>query len=298
MTTILVVDDCPIDRHLVGAILTKVDGAELVFAEDGRQALDRLDETPVDLVLTDLLMPGLDGLGLVEAVRQRLPDVPVILMTAHGNESIALEALARGAASYIPKAQLAERLQETVAQVLARAAADRTRQRLLECQTHFECDFLLHTDPDLVPLLVDFIQRTLAEMQYGDAAERVQIGVAIEEAVVNALVHGNLEISGDEVRRTRSGGRDPALATLLAERRREPRLRDRPIRFTASIGPDGCRFVVRDGGDGFDAQGVAQRDAAENFGSGVDRGLVLMRTLMDEVRYNSEGNEVTLVKHR
>ncbi len=68
-----------------------------------------------DLVITDLMMPETNGLELVAAVRQLYPQVPVILMTAYGNESIAVEALERGAASYVPKSQQADRLSDTVA---------------------------------------------------------------------------------------------------------------------------------------------------------------------------------------
>ena len=60
------------------------------------------------LVLTDLIMPEMNGLELVKAIREHHPFVPVILMTSKGNEEIAVQALQGGAASYVPKSQLAE----------------------------------------------------------------------------------------------------------------------------------------------------------------------------------------------
>ncbi len=78
-------------------------------------------------------MPELDGLELVGAVRSRFPLVPVILMTAYGSEEIAVRALRRGAASYVPKSRLALELLDTVDSVLHMSRADRFHDRLAEC---------------------------------------------------------------------------------------------------------------------------------------------------------------------
>src|SRR6202008_3824555 len=95
-------------------------------------ALARMEEARPDLVLTDMQMPELDGLELVEAVRARFPEVPVILMTAHGSEELAVNALQRGAASYVPKRSLAHDLVSTVGAVLELAKARRASLRVYE----------------------------------------------------------------------------------------------------------------------------------------------------------------------
>ena len=78
-----------------------------------------MKESPPDVVVTDVQMPEMDGLEFVTAARDLHPDVPVILMTAHGSERCALEALERGAASYVPKSQLVDTLLASVMQVLS-----------------------------------------------------------------------------------------------------------------------------------------------------------------------------------
>src|SRR5206468_6188287 len=123
-----------------------------VFAADGLEALAVLEREPPTLVLTDLLMPGLDGLQLVEAVRGRFPLVPVVLMTAHGSEEVAIRALRAGAASYVPKKDLANDLVPTLERVLAAAQVDRRRQRFLESVTELECRLVLENDHALVPV--------------------------------------------------------------------------------------------------------------------------------------------------
>ena len=79
-----------------------------VYVHDGREALAAIQRDPPDLVLTDLQMPEMNGLELVVAIRTTYPAIPVILMTAHGSEEIAMEALQKGAASFVPKKNLAQ----------------------------------------------------------------------------------------------------------------------------------------------------------------------------------------------
>ena len=72
--------------------------------------LERMADHDVAIVLTDLKMDGMDGLALVRAVRKDHPHVPVILMTAHGSEDVAMEALRVGATDYVPKSRLTQDL--------------------------------------------------------------------------------------------------------------------------------------------------------------------------------------------
>ena len=105
---ILVVDDSLVERVLVEGLLRKDPTYQVQLAANGRVALEVLEKESPDLVVTDLVMPEMDGLELVRTMRNRYPTIPVILMTAYGDESTAVEALESGAASYVPKAQKAE----------------------------------------------------------------------------------------------------------------------------------------------------------------------------------------------
>ena len=121
MPTVLVVDDSPIDRQLVGGLLKQDTDWTVTYAGDGAAALDSIRTSPPDIVVTDLQMPEMTGLELVIAVRKSFAQVPVVLMTGKGSEEIAVEALHAGAASYVPKRALATMLVDTV---LARARID------------------------------------------------------------------------------------------------------------------------------------------------------------------------------
>src|SRR5437016_2633270 len=106
--TILVVDDSEVDRRLIAGLLSNAGEYHVELAGNGEEALQRVSMAQHDLVITDLVMPQMDGLGLLRAIRRKHSAIPVILLTACGNESTAVEALESGAASYVPKARQAE----------------------------------------------------------------------------------------------------------------------------------------------------------------------------------------------
>jgi two-component system NtrC family response regulator len=117
METLLVVDD---ERNylLVLRELLVEEGYEVLTAQSVQGALEILAETDPDLVLTDMKMPGLSGLELLERVKQKDPQMPVIMMTAFGTVEKAVEAMRKGAYDYITKPFDNEILKKTVATAL------------------------------------------------------------------------------------------------------------------------------------------------------------------------------------
>jgi CheY-like chemotaxis protein len=110
---VLVVDDEPDMLDNVARILRRGAYACLT-AGGGQEALAILAQDPPDLVLTDLRMPGMDGLALLRAVKQLSPPTPVVVFTAYASESAARDALAAGAAAFLAKPFTAVQLLETV----------------------------------------------------------------------------------------------------------------------------------------------------------------------------------------
>ncbi|NKB89056.1 MAG: response regulator [Acidobacteria bacterium] len=291
MTRILVVDDEYVDREVARRVLAEYhEKLELEFANDGQQALDLVNEKGADLVLTDLRMPEMDGLELVEHISEDHPLVPVVLMTAKGSEQIAVKALAAGAASYVPKDEIEGELLDTVAQVLDVAESRRSRSKLLAF-LHRETHFEIVNDIHLIQPLVSYFQASLERLEFGDEAVRTRIGMALSEGVANAIVRGNLEI-GSELRAT---DRD-AYDALIASRQGEAPYSDRRVYITATESVDEVIYTIRDEGNGFDPEDVPDPTAAENLLAVSGRGIMLMRTFMDEVKYNEKGSCVTLIK--
>jgi CheY-like chemotaxis protein/anti-sigma regulatory factor (Ser/Thr protein kinase) len=298
MPTILVVDDSAVDRRLVGRFLQDKLQCTVEFAATALEALARMDELAPDLVITDLTMPEMDGLELVTAMRVRHPDVPAVLMTAYGSETLALKALDQGAASYVPKAQLAEKLLQTVGEVLSRAHAARSHELLMTCLVRSEFSFCLESDPALIDPLVDLVQKVIAGVQLCDFTGRLRIGVALKQALLNALFHGSLELNLQQMQEVQDKLIEEKDLSLVEQRRLEAPYGDRRIFVDVSISPDEARLVIRDEGPGFDVSAVPDSREPGVLEQEQRRGLMLMRTFMDEVTFNDRGNQVTMVKRK
>ena len=117
---VLIVDDCPVMRDLIAQVL-RAAGHRVETAADGGEALLRLTALSPDLVLLDLHMPGLEGLGVLRAIKAHEPTraVPVMMLTAEADDARLIEAHRAGAVGYLHKPFRPERLTAQVADVLA-----------------------------------------------------------------------------------------------------------------------------------------------------------------------------------
>lgn len=291
--TILIVDDSPVDRRLASAFIARRTSLRPLVACDGREALEMIAKCVPAAVVTDLQMPGLDGLELVEAIRASYPGLPVILMTAHGSESIAVRALAAGAANYVPKKSLAADLADTVEAVLRASNVDLRRREVLRSVEVTCSTFRLQNDPELIAPLVAVLQEDLDGLGICDGNTRTRVGVALQEAISNAIYHGNLEVSS-ELRQE-----DERVFYAEADRRRRiAPFRDRTIHITTELDRESATFRIRDEGPGFDTAALDAPFDPESLMRVGGRGMTLIRAFMDEARHNAEGNEVTMVKRR
>jgi len=128
---VLVVDDEAAQRTVLAGFLRKR-GLEVVTAASVDEAVQAASARTIDLVLTDLNMPGKNGLTLVDSLRTINPEVPVILMTAFGTVASAVDAMKRGAADYLTKPIDLDELEVLVARTLERRALVSENQWLKE----------------------------------------------------------------------------------------------------------------------------------------------------------------------
>ena len=292
MATILVVDDAGVDRKLAGAFVEK-SGSSVLYAENGAKALEMIANDRPDAVLTDLQMPEMDGLQLVQKIRRHHPGTPVILMTAYGSEEIAVQALRAGAVSYVPKKNLKQDLAEALQSVLATVAAQDERRQIRRLLLHHESCFELGYEQGSQAALVNHLQDDLARMEFCDKAQLMQIGMALTEALTNAIDHGNLEL--DSALREQPGN---AYRELGVQRSSEPGYRDRRVHLTERITDSEATFIVRDEGPGFDPSDLPDPTDPENLLKASGRGIMLIRTFMDDVHFSEKGNQITMIKRR
>jgi len=292
MSKILVVDDSAVARHAITRILSQDQQLSVGSVVDGQAALEDIANGEPDVVITDLVMPKMNGFELVAELRRTYPHIPAILVTSEGSEDIAAQALREGASSYVPKEALEQDLLSTVHRILALSKVKRTRLALLSKMTTADLNFVLDNDPEWIPPLIEYLQECMRQMCYICPADLIRISVALEEALANALYHGNLEVSSDL--RNQPGS---AFYKLAAQRRLEEPYRDRKIRAKVSLNSDSAKFVIRDEGPGFDHKGLPDPTDSTNLDKLSGRGVMLMMTFLDDVSYNENGNEVTLIKN-
>jgi CheY-like chemotaxis protein/anti-sigma regulatory factor (Ser/Thr protein kinase) len=293
MPSVLVVDDSPFDRHLAVSLLKRSPGLAVFEAADGQDALAKIELHLPDVVVTDLMMPKMNGLELVSAVKEDYPLMPIILMTSMGSEEIAVQALQKGASSYVPKRSLGSDLTEVVEQVLSAIQEVRGRSRLLSRISRYEYSFTLETQLNLVCALSSFLREEAARLRLCPRSDCLRLGVAVEEALLNAYYHGNLEISSKLREENHQLYHDTAV-----QKSQEPPFCNRHIYVTVKITPTQAIYSIRDEGPGFDPTSLPDPTDPANLDRPCGRGMLLMRTFMDNVIYNDRGNEVTLFKNR
>ena len=289
MPKILIVDDTAVDRRLAGGLLSQDPSLEIAYAESVPDAMDQISGNPPDIVVTDLQMPEFDGLDLVNRINETRTDIPVVLITAHGSENIAAQALASGAASYVPKSELSHSLFETVMYVLSLSDSESSNQRLMSCIRNSEMEFELDNDLSLIEPLVDMTQDILGCLDLFDQRSKVQLCVALENGLTNAMCRGNLEMSREQW---------PVLSkTIVESRASQDPFCQRKVHFRVKANAEKVEFCIRDEGQGFDTATLPDTSDPDSFRDGIGRGLVLIQAFMDEVSFNDSGRELTMLKY-
>src|SRR6187402_1765919 len=134
---VLIVDDDPVQRRLLENMAQKF-GYAAVTAESGEQALRLLtqgDGARINCVVLDLVMPDLDGLGVLARLREAGSAVPVIVQTAHGGIDNVISAMRAGAVDFVVKPASAERLQVSIRNALSTSALAGELQRMKRSQS-------------------------------------------------------------------------------------------------------------------------------------------------------------------
>jgi CheY-like chemotaxis protein len=293
MAEVLLVEDDPIQARFLEHVLT-VCGYRVRLADSGAEALTALRGSVPDLILTDMQMPGMNGLELVAAVRAEFPGLPVVLTSGAGSEELVVRALRAGAAGYIPKRAFARDAGPLLSEVLSASEAEKRHSLFLGHMTALEHRFVLENDPDLIPEAVGHIEAVMRQLELFDPSDRVRVGVAVHEALVNAMVHGNLEV-GSELK----AGDWKVYHALIRERGRLEPYCSRRVKVTlrADRSP-WLEVVVRDEGPGFDPAALPDPTDPANWERADGRGLLLIRTFFDTIEYNPTGNEITMTKGR
>lgn len=263
-------------------------------AANGREALDLLKtERDVDLVVTDVRMPEMDGIQLLKAVRRLRPELPVIAITAYGNEETAIEALRAGATNYLRKPFKLQEFQAIVRKGVELAQTRKSRTTAFGYLRDSHKVFELPARLEVTRAVVGHLTDGVVELGIVEPAELLNLEVALEEALANAVIHGSLELTQDAQKL--KGDRE-AFDHAYAERMADPRFASRTIAASVHLTRTEAIFMVEDRGPGFDASALPAPEALTSLKGVHGRGLMLIRLFMDQVVHELGGRRIKMVK--
>ena len=294
MPTVLIVDNDADERSEIMGLFEGRSEYSLLEASQDDSVLAAIADGNVDLVLLDAQREDLLRDGLLGEIAEEFPRVPVILITVDSEDPVSVDALVLGAATYVPRSSLARDLVVTVDRMLGLAGCRRAHARLLECLSTGSYDFVLHdNDIDQVTVIIGHLVDTAVEFGLCTERQRMQIGVALDEAIMNGIVHGNLEISS---RLLETG--DDTYHREIDRRRKEPPYRERRLFVSGRFELGHAEYRIRDEGPGFEPQEVPVPNptSPEHVERPHGRGLFLIKAFMSEVSFNEEGNEITMIR--
>lgn len=272
---ILLADDDPDIHGLLVAALSEVD-REIESAHDGLEALQRIEATPFDLVITDVNMPGLDGLTLLERIQKVRPGTKVAVMTVANTPETIVHAIRERAFTYFTKPFTIQSAIDLVDSAL-RSQAEPDDIEVLSARSNWLA-LRLRCKMETGDRILQFLQAMGPDLP---EEEQREIAMAFREILLNAIEHG--------------GGADPNNRVVVTFVRAQRAL----------------LYYVRDPGSGFSFDNLTHAAVSNPAESPIEHikvreelglrpggyGLLMTRNLVDEMIYNEAGNEVLLIKY-
>ena len=158
METILIVDDEKNYLVVLSSFLSE-EGYEPITADNAQQALDIVENTDLDLVLTDMKMPSMDGIELLKLIKEKSPDLPVVMMTAYGTVEKAVEAMQLGAFNFVLKPFQNETLKQIIRNAVSTYSVLKENRRLVEAlESRYRFDNIIGKSKPMLAVF-DIIQK-------------------------------------------------------------------------------------------------------------------------------------------
>jgi CheY-like chemotaxis protein len=295
--TILVVDDEAIIRNVVRRKLEQSTPYRVLSADDGQPALELFKTEKVDLVISDLLMPHMNGIDLLRAMKQITPEIPVIIITGYGTLDDAIEAIKLGAEDFIKKPFDMNDVIVTIDKTFSKIEEQADQREIIRHIANESIQLTIPTDFDFLNKVINYIFSHLKARWLVASENLHDVKICLYEALYNALEHGSLEINGDEKSRLLEDGQQ-VYRKFLTSRLADDRFRERVINVYLNISDAAMEVAIRDQGLGFDFSGQLDTVVSEESFKSCGRGLLLISSLMDEVSFSEGGREIRMKKLR
>lgn len=260
---ILIVDDNDELRAALENVLKEL-GHDVVATADRGAAVTRADLDEFDLIISDLTDDAESGVEILSELQRKRLAVPVVVSSDEAQKPGIVKAFKMGAANYLRLPYNKEELRQIVEKTLSYKLRFVEDLKVLP-YVREKIDFELPSDISLMNGVLQYLIERVARLGV-IKPERSNLYVALDEAFVNAVKHGNHY--------------DPS----------------KLVRITAELSARECRFTVEDEGEGFQVQEIPDPCDPDNLFKSSGRGVLLIYNIMDEVKYNERGNQLTMVK--
>ena len=289
---VLIIEDDPSVRYFLRQV-AEAAGHDADEAATGAEGFEKYDTFAPDLIFTDVHLPDIDGLNILERIRKRNRDVMVIVVTGLGSVDIAVRALQLKANNFLQKPIRVEVINSLLQKYDQMLRVSHLRDEVSRMVVHRDLKMVLPTRLDLIGSAVDLLVREASP--WLDEQERFGVQMGLFELVTNAMEHGNLGITYDEKNDALFEG--PYRFQELIERRlSDPILAQRQVSIEFKQTNERLDWTIQDEGEGFDWVAVPNPLESEEQERLNGRGIFLARFQFDTLEYIGNGNKVRMTR--
>ena len=295
---ILVVDDEPAIRALLAEYFTSLSYASKL-AGNAESAIEILNsDQPLDLLITDIDLPGMSGIDLLKIAREIRPEIPVVIITGLRTLDFAISAIKHGAHDYITKPFDLGDVRKIVERTLRYRRSSVKKDEIFRFANSLSISYSIPTAELDAGVIADYLARFLLNAHFCSKEEYHQFYVAFMETLINAIEHGNLELPSS------IKGTDFAQFAQFEELREtrmaDPHFNTRKVNISFMYSPQRFSLTITDEGKGFDWKSFAIHDGPPDMlnTQSHGRGFMLIHHIIDEVFFNEAGNSITLIRSK
>lgn len=290
MKILIVEDDFGSREYLLN--LVQLEGYEVRAAVNGEEGLAAYKEFDPDIIISDIQMPVMDGLQMLNILRQDKSDTIFIITTAFGSEDYAIEALRLGANNYLKKPIKRKNLIGLIDKykliVESHKLAKTAEGKLLKKDIVLEFRTEINHIPAIISQLISEITIKLED------SEITNIELGLDELITNSMEHGNMRISFEE---KVEASNNNTMLQLYAEKLKDKKLARRKIKVKFKLRAKYCEWTIIDEGDGFDWRMIPDPTQGAQLMELNGRGIFITHFLFDEMEYLGKGNKVRVRKN-
>ncbi len=236
------------------------------------------------------------GMELLAELRQRRPDIPIVILTGYGRREDVIESLRLGASNFLLKPQEVDMVYTVASKILRMRFRKKLEQQIYEFFVEDHHIYKIPNDLQYTLPLIDILTDKIDRIGICNEAELTNVRFALDEALVNAVVHGNLEIESS----VKGASLEEMLEfnKVVRERSEREPYSTRKVIITRQLSRDRVTFTIEDQGKGFQWQSLPNTLDEMELLSSHGRGLFLIRAFMSKVEFNDKGNRITLTKQK